>query len=227
MKKEKKIPVAEIFYSIQGEQQGLGNPSIFLRVSGCNLRCKWCDTKYSWQKGKLMTFEEIEEKIEEIINSQFSGFSRGMIHLVITGGEPLLYQKEITSLLKRIKNNFYSVTIETNGTIKPYKPLMKLVDFWNVSPKLSNSGNEKKKRKLNKRFLYMRNVIFKFVVRGVKDVIEIMNDFPYESMNIFLMPKGKKFNIERERKIVEICKKYGFCFSPRYHIILYGNQRGR
>ena len=132
------MQINEIFKSIQGEGPHFGKPAIFLRTAQCNLKCIWCDTKYTWdwenydfsKEVKEMTIDEIKESILEF----------GINHLVITGGEPLLQQDDLADLLSFLKPDFY-VEIETNCTILPNKMLTDLVDQWNVSPKTENSGN--------------------------------------------------------------------------------------
>ena len=132
------MQINEIFKSIQGEGPNFGKPAIFLRTAQCNLKCTWCDTKYTWdwknydftKEVKEMTIVEIQEKILHL----------GIKHLVITGGEPLLQQDDLADLLSFLKPDFY-VEVETNCTILPNKKLTDLVDQWNVSPKTENSGN--------------------------------------------------------------------------------------
>lgn len=99
------MKVSEIFHSIQGEGKYIGLPTTFVRTSGCNLRCEWCDTKYAWKGGKEITVERIKKKLEEI----------GCQRICITGGEPLL-QDDIFELIDLIEDR-YKVSIETNGSI--------------------------------------------------------------------------------------------------------------
>ena len=100
------MKINEIFYSIQGEGRWSGLPNIFIRTSGCNLRCTYCDTKYAYEKGKEMNISEILEKIEKYPCKK----------ICITGGEPLL-QKDINSLIKNLISLNYDISIETNGSI--------------------------------------------------------------------------------------------------------------
>ncbi|MFQ5902400.1 MAG: 7-carboxy-7-deazaguanine synthase QueE, partial [Candidatus Binatia bacterium] len=113
--------IAEIFYSIQGEGRLLGTPSVFIRTSGCNLRCVWCDTPYtSWKP------EGEEWSLEEILAETKSHLSK---HVVVTGGEPLL-AREIEELTTRLKRKGYHITIETAATI--FKPVA--CDLISMSP---------------------------------------------------------------------------------------------
>ena len=84
--------INEIFYSIQGEGRSAGKPAVFLRLSGCNLKCRWCDTKYAWKKGEEMTTGQIIQKIKKYPCK----------HLVVTGGEPMLQQEGLEELLKKL-----------------------------------------------------------------------------------------------------------------------------
>ena len=132
------MQVNEIFKSIQGEGPNFGKPAIFLRTAQCNLKCTWCDTKYTWdwknydfqKEVKEMTIDEVKDAILDL----------EIKHLVITGGEPLLQQDDLADLLSFLKPDFY-VEVETNCTILPNKMLTDLIDQWNVSPKTKNSGN--------------------------------------------------------------------------------------
>ena len=101
-----KLLVNEIFYSIDGEGKQSGCPAIFIRLTGCNLRCKYCDTVYAFQEGKYMSISEILAAIRHF----------NCKHITLTGGEPLA-QKNAVKLLKTLKVNKYKVTIETNGAI--------------------------------------------------------------------------------------------------------------
>lgn len=97
--------INEIFYSIQGEGINIGIPMVFVRVTGCNLRCKWCDTKYAFEEGTEMSIEEIFNKVDEF----------NMNRVCVTGGEPLIY-KEITKLLSKFIDAGYFVQLQTNGS---------------------------------------------------------------------------------------------------------------
>ncbi len=133
--------------SVQGEGALMGVPSLFIRTSGCNLRCLWqndkfletCDTPHtSWNN------ENLRYRIDEII-SVIKYNTKNINHIVITGGEPLIQAKALTELCARIKTEFgYHITIETNGTIF-YEPLLMHVDLFSISPKLSNSNPTKEK----------------------------------------------------------------------------------
>ena len=146
MEKKLRLPVSEVFYSIQGEGQTMGVPAVFLRLGGCNILCQsesWiCDTIEVWRKSKAMEFEDVlGEEYEKLL--LIDG-----VHLVITGGEPLLHQVMIGKYIMYLYEKYQRypvVEVETNGTIKPDWEMIRLVDFWNVSPKLSNAGSQNTK----------------------------------------------------------------------------------
>ncbi len=217
MRLETKLLVNEIFYSIQGEGPSVGKPAVFLRLGGCNLKCSWCDSKYTWDPkisdNKAMKLDQVIKKIR----------SFPCKHLVITGGEPLLQQDKIKELLKKLKG--YTAEIETNGSI-PLK-ISTFIEQINCSPKLSNSGNAPYPLKIKPD---NKKAIYKFVVEDKKDLSEIntyikINKIPKNK--VFLMPEGttRAKILEGSKWLIEICKKEGYNFSPRLHIMLYGNQR--
>lgn len=238
---------AEIFYSIQGEGPSMGKPAIFVRLSLCNLHCTWCDTDYTWNwKGtkfshdndKLSDYEKfdkqewiIEHSIETIV-SKVSDYPCERI--ILTGGEPLMQQAELTELAKLLKARGYFLEIETNGTIIPNNELVELIDQYNVSPKLSNSNNELKLRYKEKAlsfFATTNKTYFKFVISEQKDLDEVkqmVNDLEISYNRVYLMPEGTSPNSLNEKQLwlVEICKEYGFNFTDRLHIKLYGKKRG-
>ena len=123
-----KLKVCEVFRSIQGEGLRVGEPSLFVRLSGCNLHCEHCDTKYSWHGGEFVETSSLAERIISI----------GIPNLVITGGEPTLQAVSLLDLLKRVRKFASSITIETNGTLwnKSVIDVFNLIDLISLSPKL-------------------------------------------------------------------------------------------
>ena len=225
--------IAEIFYSVQGEGRLIGVPSVFVRTSGCNLRCVWCDTPYtSWRP------QGEEWKINASTREVGKYPAR---HVVITGGEPFL-APELSELTQELKGRGKHITIETAGTI--YKPVA--CDLMSVSPKLANSTPWKKEngkfapaheaRRLD--FAVLQQLVdeydyqLKFVVDDKKDFAEIARVIGrlknIEPSQVLIMPQGKRPSELREKSlwIVELCKKSGYGFTPRLHIELYGNRRG-
>ncbi|MEN3046618.1 MAG: 7-carboxy-7-deazaguanine synthase QueE [Candidatus Hydrothermales bacterium] len=219
MSREKdSLPVVEIFKSIQGEGPFSGTPSVFLRLAFCNLRCTWCDSDYTW-KGKVefmwKSLDELKEKI----------LSYGIKHLIVTGGEPLLWEKRFFPLIEDLLNINFDIEVETNGTIQSFLPEKV---YFNVSPKLSNSGNSLKKsiksdvlRSFNER----ERVIFKFVIKSERDLIEVIDlkeKVGIENRRIFLMPEGKSYLELREKRrlVYDLSRRYGFRYTDRLHILM-------
>lgn len=207
----------EIFYSIQGEGPNLGKPAIFLRFGACNLRCTWCDSKFTWgprvQDNYRTTISAITKKIR----------TYPCKHLVITGGEPMLQQKAIAELLKALPG--YTAEIETNGSI-PCR-ISSFLELINCSPKLKNSGNKPYTLQIK---TTNKKAIFKFVVSRLSDLKEIKaycKTYRIPSSKVWLMPEGvtKRAIEEKSKWLIEICKWEGYHFSTRLHILLYGNQR--
>lgn len=225
--------ISEQFTSIQGEGQTMGVPAIFVRLAGCNILCNsesWvCDTIDVWKKGKATSFEDVFSLTE--INYLKNG-----AHLVFTGGEPLLHQDKIVKFVQWLYNNHNIkpiIEVETNGTILPIKELLLIVNYWNCSPKLSNSGEPYKRRvnplaiiELNKQ----SNIIFKFVIEKEEDLFGIVDDYhDYLSMrNVCLMPAGdSQEKLEKTRKVVaELCIQQGLRYSERLHIVIWNQKTG-
>ncbi|MCA6073264.1 7-carboxy-7-deazaguanine synthase QueE [Fulvivirga sedimenti] len=240
---------AEIFHTIQGEGKSSGLPCIFLRLSLCNLHCTWCDTDYTWnwegtpfshvndtQPGykKFSKEEQILEAGIEYLLEEISKFN--CPNLVVTGGEPLMQQKDLAVLLQALREEkiIEHIEIETNGTLMPIADLDLQVDQYNVSPKLTNSGNPDKLRirpEILDWFARSPKANFKFVCAAPKDLYEIeelIRSFGIPSNKVILMPLGTSIDSldEREKWLTEICKNKGFRFSDRMHIRLFGNKRG-
>ncbi|MER5176245.1 MAG: 7-carboxy-7-deazaguanine synthase QueE [Candidatus Nitrosocosmicus sp.] len=240
------LKVSELFCSVQGEGPLAGTSCIFLRLSTCNLKCSWCDTKYTWDWENYDIKKEIKEiSIEEIVEKihEFSNIS----HIVITGGEPLLQQDKLVVLLAILKgkkkendnSHLYHIEIETNGTIIPLKELVNLVDQWNISPKTSNSLNEEYGISLNRFYrkslsFYMdlKNVFFKFVIDNLDDMKEIkqlIEKYNLPKERVILMPQAStKGNLlEKSVWIQEYAKRNDFIFSSRLQVLLWDNKRGK
>jgi 7-carboxy-7-deazaguanine synthase len=237
MEKKLKLPVSEVFYSIQGEGQTMGIPAVFLRLGGCNILCQsesWvCDTIEVWRKSKALEFEHVigEEYEKLLLNHD--------VHLVVTGGEPLVHQKTLVEFFKYFfdKHRVYPIIeVETNGTIIPSADILGWIDFWNVSPKLSNAGPQNTKDvRINedalKDFKYESiNTIFKFVIEKESDYDEVVADyFPHiNKEQIVLMPAGSsQEELSRTRLLVaELCRKHQLRYSERLHVVIWNQKTG-
>ncbi len=222
------MKIAEIFYSVQGEGSLVGVPSVFVRTSGCNLRCAWCDTPYtSWNpEGENLALDRIMERVD----------TYPARHVVVTGGEPMI-APEIVELTHRLRSRGLHITIETAGTV--YHDLA--CDLMSISPKLSNSTPEgawaaqharlRIQPEVLRRLISQYEYQLKFVVADPADLAEVRTlagDLGADSRKVILMPEGIEPGILRERGlwIVEACKKLGYRFSPRLHVDLWGDRRG-
>ena len=239
----------EIFYTIQGEGKNIGKPSIFIRLSLCNLYCFWCDTDYTWNwektnfkhqndsKAGYQKFKK-EESLAIMSNEEILAILKQYPceNVVITGGEPLVQKKDLLSLLQFLKTDkpSYYIEFETNGTIVPDKKLDTLADQYNVSIKLHNSLVSEKERINDEAVLFFAQSPksnFKFVVDTPQDLEEIQNlikKFAIEPKKVYLMPQGTNMQAlqKKQQWLVEICKKKGFNYTDRLHILIYGDKRG-
>jgi len=227
------VRVSEVFASIQGEGILSGVPSLFIRLSGCNLRCVWCDTPYtSWEP-------EGEDWSAERILDWVRGFP-SYLHVVLTGGEPMLFA-EIEPLTRELHNLGLHITIETAGTVARDV----VCDLMSISPKLANSTPWERASlawaERHERTRIQPNVLadlmshfehqLKFVVAAAADLAEIeslVEMLKADPSRVLLMPEGVEPAVLSERSgwLVEECKQRGWRFCPRLHVMLYGNRRG-
>jgi organic radical activating enzyme len=226
------MKISEIFESIQGEGTNAGKPAIFLRTAECNLRCSWCDTKYTWDWKNFDYSKEVNEMPIKEIRHVLQQFN--LRHLVITGGEPLMQQDDLAELLTFLKPEFY-VEVETNGTILPNNALTALVDQWNVSPKTKNSGNPLELCEVNECYTFFskhENSYFKYVIENVDDLTEVnqlIKKYNLKKNMVLLMTQAstKKEILERENNVFLLSKENSLGFSPRMHVTKWGEQRGK
>ena len=163
----------EIFASIQGEGVSAGRPSTFVRLSLCNLACTWCDTKYTWDWARYDPAVEIVRTQSTEVVERVAAL--GVENVVITGGEPLMQQDELSDVAEALTSAGHRIEVETNGTFEPRPPLWRHVAQWNVSPKLSNSGNPPARRLLDaslRWFAQSEDAWFKFVMDSPADLDE-------------------------------------------------------
>ncbi|MCB8932112.1 MAG: 7-carboxy-7-deazaguanine synthase QueE [Chthonomonadaceae bacterium] len=236
--------IAEIFASIQGEGRWAGTPSTFVRVSGCNLRCAWCDTPYaSWSpEGPSMDVGAIAARVAEL----------GVRHVVLTGGEPMLFEG-VVPLAERLAEGEHVVTVETAGTVFRELPCA----LMSISPKLANStpvesgtagtngpaprGWRERHEAIRSNLEPLRRLVaaydvqLKFVVdpegsgddlTEIEEVLRRLGGIP--SDRVMLMAEGTDSETlaRRERLLVPVCLERGFRLSPRLHVHWFGNTRG-
>lgn len=236
----------EIFRSIQGEGPMAGRERTFIRLSGCNLHCRWCDTAYTWNwigtefahdrdrpdapykfdPAKEMVRLEIGEVARLVLAQEAEG-------VVITGGEPLMQSGDLIGLIGAVRAGRAAIIeVETNGSIAPEAPLVEQVDLFVVSPKLAHSGNDPQLalRGLAD-FAALPKAVFKFVARDATDVATIQDltgRHAIESTRVYVMPEGTDSDTlrRRGRALSSAILDAGFNFSDRLHIHLFGEKRG-
>ncbi len=246
--------ISEIYSSLQGEGLLTGTPSVFVRTSGCNLRCWFCDTPYtSWEpEGEDWSLEAIVEEVERLQawgrlpdcqngGRQDACPTSGIRHAVITGGEPMLFA-ELMPLTKRLRAGDVHITIETAGTL--YLPVA--CDLMSISPKLAGSTPPPERagrwsarheatrhradviRQLIRDYAYQ----LKFVIDTRADLAQVNDwlvEFPeVDRRRVLLMPQGTDQRaLESVGQWLEpYCREQGFVFCPRKHIEWYGARRG-
>lgn len=243
----------EIFYTLQGEGISQGAPAIFVRASLCNLHCHWCDTDFTWnwegtpwphdrdQDPSYSKFRKADHLIEiepREIAERIRNLQAPCHRLVLTGGEPLLQQEELITLLDQLAQGdeeSWTAEVETNGTIVPLPALEQRVAQFNVSPKLENSGNSSELRLREDAmaaFAQSPRAWFKFVIAAPEDLAEVQKleeRFNLPTDRILLMPEGRNSASlqERQRWLAAACQKHGYRLSGRLHVDLWGDKRGR
>jgi len=224
--------VSEIFYSLQGEGILAGVPSVFVRLAGCPLRCRWCDTKYAWDQSA-----GTDRSIEEIVQAVQKWPCK---FVVVTGGEPMV-NPDLPDLVRALKTSGKHITVETAGiAFLPDMPC----DLMSISPKLSNSTPTQPESaavheasRLDTTIL--RNLIdnyqyqLKFVVDSqddlpqIQQVIEEIGNVDLEK--VMLMPQAKTRDdlLTKSPMVASLCQRTGFAFCQRLHVLLWNNQRGK
>jgi organic radical activating enzyme len=224
--------LSEVFTSLQGEGPSAGAPALFVRLALCNLRCAWCDTRYTWDFERYAYDDEVREVPVESLVERIERDGAG--RLIVTGGEPLLQMPALERLLQRIPTEIV-VEVETNGTLAPSEALSRRVNQWNVSPKLSHSGESSERRLKLPALAALRateRAYLKLVVASDADREEIeslllMLEWPRE--RVYLMPEATtpESHVERAVPVAALCEKLRVRFSPRLHVLLWGGERGR
>ena len=224
--------ISEIFYSLQGEGVLVGTPSVFVRSSGCNLRCVWCDTPYtSWAP------EGEDLSVDAILSRVLACHAK---HVVVTGGEPMI-APDIVPLTGALREAGLHITIETAGTVWANVAC----DLMSLSPKLANSTPVTREggrwASTHERLRYQPEVLrrlmeayeyqMKFVVERAEDLAEIKSvvaETGAANERVVLMSEGTDAETLRERGrwIAELCKQEGYRYTPRLHVELWGARRG-
>lgn len=227
--------VMEIYRSVQGEGTLMGVPTTFVRFFACNLRCSWCDTKYSWSVREGGTWESLPpQEVAERVHAL------GARHVVLTGGEPTL-QKDLAPLAQLLKDREHHLTVETNTTIFPIA-IAPLIDLWSLSPKLSSAGQNYLRHPVIERFLATLRPDqqqWKFVIRDDEDerhlrrLLCMYPIFTKQKLPIILQPEGDTAVADypaalehlAERVHDQFWNQYHVRVLPQLHVIIWGRKR--
>lgn len=227
--------VMEIYRSVQGEGTLMGIPTTFVRFFACNLRCSWCDTKYSWSVREggtwdVMTPEQVSDGVTQL----------GARHVVLTGGEPTL-QRELATLAVMLKERGHHLTVETNTTIFP-EATVPLINLWSLSPKLTSAGQGYLRQPIIERFLNSLQPDqqqWKFVVRDdideacLRQFLEQYPVFVERQLPIVLQPEGDTATQDYPAALERLAERVRDSFWDRYyvrtlpqmHVIVWGRRR--
>lgn len=227
--------VMEIYRSVQGEGTLMGVPTTFVRFFACNLRCSWCDTKYSWSTREGGTWEalsacEIAERVQAL----------GAQHVVLTGGEPTL-QKDLAQLAQLLQDQGHHLTVETNTTIFP-AAVVPLIDLWSLSPKLPSAGQNYLRYPVIERFLTALRrdqQQWKFVIRDDEDechlrtLLSLYPIFTEQKLPIILQPEGDSATLDYPVALERLAERvsdpfwnhYSVRVLPQLHVIIWGRRR--
>ncbi len=204
--------VNEIFFSIQGEGKEIGLPTVFVRLTGCNLRCRWCDTKYAFTEGKEMEISEIIDRVERY----------GIKRVCLTGGEPLL-QDDSRILMKELLEKRYSIVLETNGSL-PIDDVDERV-LISMDWKTPSSGEQDRMLESNLKILRPKDQL-KFVIADEEDyeyALSIIDSHEIATEIIFQPLGGMNLRWLAE-KIIE--DRVDVRVLPQLHKVIWGEERG-
>ncbi len=210
-----RISISEIFESIQWEGRNVWKPSIFIRFWWCNLQCRWCDSKYSWdaniEQWKILKLKDVIEKIKRFKSK----------HIVFTWWEPTLFQEHMLAIQEQLWK-WYTYELETNGTRK----LLYDIKFSqiNVSPKLTNSWNKRYKLEIFDS-LWSAKVDLKFVSDGsdLQEIEQVIEEITkkYKINRIYIMPLWSTIESQKNEKILKFCIENSYNYCLRQHIVLF------
>ena len=227
----------------------MGTPAVFVRTSLCNLHCIWCDTDYTWnwtntrfphQNDARPGYRKFDKQ-QWITPQPITAVAELVAaypcrNVILTGGEPMLQQPALEELMQALRHidPTYRFEVETNGTLMPQPGFEAAVDQFNVSPKLENSNNSRKLREkpaVYQFFAQHPKAHFKFVVAektDLEEVLDLIRRYHIAAEKIWLMPEGssRQALTRRRRWLVEVCKTYGFRYTDRLHVQIWGSKKG-
>jgi len=228
------LVVNEIFGpTVQGEGPSAGQLAMFVRLYGCSLSCRWCDTAWTWDATRFDLAAEQHPMTVKAILQELRGHMPGLV--VITGGEPLLQQDGLAALAEGITDAGIAkrVEVETSGTVPPGPAIIAAVTAFNVSPKLVHSGLRRSQRirpKVLQQFAASRKAVFKFVACDPEDLEEIGEIVTKCGLTpVWVMPEGcdSATVLTRMQALADPVIARGWNLTPRLHVLLWENQRAR
>lgn len=226
------LVVAEIFGpTFQGEGPTSGRRAGFVRLGRCNLNCSWCDTPYTWDWSRFDPTAELKSmEASEVINRVLS---QDVGRVVVTGGEPLIQQRRLLAVVKEFRAQGIAVEIETNATIAPIPELVELIESFNASPKLANSGVAFERRIVASALEALRSSgrsNFKFVVESCNDLAEVQSLVDEYGLDpVWIVPQASSSEelTNGLRDLAESVLDRGWNLSSRLHVEVWGDARGR
>lgn len=226
------LVVSEVFGpTVQGEGPSLGRRAAFVRLGRCNLDCTWCDTPYTWDWERYDPAVELHERAVDDVVAEVAAM--GVNRVVVTGGEPLLQQRRLLPFLDAAAERVWAVEIETNGTLAPTEETARLVERFNVSPKLANSGVPAERAIVAGALAALMatgKAVFKFVVSEPADLDEVQSLVDdHHLAPVWVMPEGTtpEAVLDGGRRLAEEVIARGWQLTTRLHVLLWGNERGR
>lgn len=233
-----KLHISETFVSMQGEGISVGCPAVFLRLKGCVLNCSFCDTAEVWKQG---TAYDIPVLFDLFSKRGWFQLLADQHHLIVTGGDPLLQQSALVDFFDYCMNrnvpvDRWTIEVENQGSLMPSPMLLPYIAQWNISPKLSNSGEPFEKRiKPDILRAHATNcqavTIFKFPIKEEEELQEVEHIRALAGIRksqVQLMPlcSTRKEHEEVGRKVAAMCIREGYGFSPRLHLALWDMTTG-
>jgi 7-carboxy-7-deazaguanine synthase len=225
------LVIAEVFGpTFQGEGPSAGRRAGFVRVGRCPLSCSWCDTAYTWDWDRFDPAVELSHRGVDDVLAEVDAMDVDMV--VVTGGEPLAQRAGLSALARGLHDRGTRIEVETSGVLAPSPDVVALVDQWNVSPKLANSGMEPARRIVPDAlaaFVATGRAIFKFVVVEPADLDEIAGLVDEHRLRpVWVMPEGTDAATiaDRLRVLADPVLARGWHLTPRLHVLLWGDRRG-
>lgn len=228
------LRVAEVFGpTAQGEGPHVGHVSAFLRLSGCNLSCSWCDTPYTWDWTRYDESAESTDRDVDELAVELNAFH--VERIILTGGEPLIQQNRLPALLAQVVQ---PVDVETNGTIAPSADMQELVDLFVVSPKIGPSSGQQTKEVVQRSYstdlfaqlAHSDRAVFKYVARDRADLDAIAKHVArFRIPAPYVMPEARTPGqlVERTAAIADDVIARGWRLGTRLHVLAWGDERGR